>query len=146
MEHFQIIVYIIIGVIYIISRIIKATKPKVIVNPTSKIPENKTTTVNKPQPASLTIEEKKRLVELKAKKQQSLSVEKVVIPVENYENKPVEKSVDWNVDKNVEKNQGQFKPYAAEQVSTNPYIQLLKNPEGLKAAFVASEIMQRKYE
>jgi len=146
MEHSQIIVYIIIGVIFIISRIIKATKPKISPSIPLKTTDNKATTVTSSKPSTLTTEEKIKLAELKAKKQKALSVEKVIIPVENYEQKPVEKSVDRLVDKNVEKNQGQFKPYTTEQVTTNPYLQLLKNPEGIKAAFIASEIMQRKYE
>lgn len=161
MGDLQIILYIIIGVIYVFSMVRKAIKAQ---NATKKpvssasipkstpyqSPENKPATVATTKPidkySDLPKELKEKLAAAKAKQQQSKSVEKVIIPVENYEQKPVDKPVDRKVDKLVDKKQEQFTPYNLEPSSVNPYIQFLKSPEGLKAAFIASEIMQRKYE
>ena len=159
MENFRLILYILIGVIYVFYRLTTKSKApipqKTTVNPSANTAsksyntsENKTHTLYsaKPltKPSVLAKEAKEKLEIAISPKRHPLTVEKTVIPVENYEHKPVEKLVDKPVNKNVEKKE--FKPYTLEQASLNPYIQFINTPEGIRAAFIASEIMQRKYE
>ncbi len=159
MENFRLILYILIGVIYVFYRLTRKSKApipqKTTVTPSANTPsksyntaENKIDTIYSAKPltksSAIAKEAKEKLSTAIAPKRSHLSVEKTGIPVENYEHKPVEKLVDKPVNKNVEKKE--FNPYNLEQASLNPYAQFLNTPEGIKAAFIASEIMQRKYE
>jgi len=161
MENFQLFIYIIIGVIYLFYRSRKKEKgqsqqksalPSPVPTPqnTYKTTENKPPNISFTKPASQTNQTQKptkeELLMALNKKRAALGVENIAIPVENYEDKPVEKYVDRLVDKNVEKKVESVNPYALDQTIANPYTQFLKTPEGIKAAFIAAEIMQRKYE
>jgi len=158
MGDFQLFFYIIIGVIYVFYRVYKIGKPKKPdVSPVTKNQQTSyKTTENKPYKAtfdrpaiksvSTSNQAKEQLLQALNQKRAALSVENVKIPVENYEDKPVGKPVDRLVDKNVEKKQEVVDPYATDQTTSSPYTQFLKTPEGIKAAFIASEIMQRKYD
>jgi hypothetical protein len=89
--------------------------------------------------------------------------------VENYEDKPVEKPV-MTVDNYVDEEtmavdkmrkdrlaalklkkdrlglkDEHLEPYALKVNQTNKYIEILRNPESLKAAFIAGEILRRKF-